>query len=133
MSPRPATDIDTLRADLLTHAQAVIVRDGVDGLTMRALAVEAGTAVGLSYKAFSSREELLWELAWRSLTALAQQLDVWAARPGGELADRLMEFSDFHFTSSPRPWSNTSPKDPGARNSSAELSTKASPGRGRPS
>lgn len=99
MSPRPATDIDTLRADLLTHAQAVIVRDGVDGLTMRALAVEAGTAVGLSYKAFSSREELLWELTWRSLTALAQQLDDWAARPGGELTDRLMEFSDLHFAS----------------------------------
>lgn len=99
MSPRRVADIDTLRANLLTHAQAVIARDGVEGLTMRALAAEAGTAVGLSYKAFSSREELLWELTWPSLTALAQQLDDWGARPGGELADRLMEFSDIHHAS----------------------------------
>jgi AcrR family transcriptional regulator len=99
MSPRPATDVDALRNDLLRHARAVIERDGVEGLTMRALAAEAGTAVGLSYKAFSSRDELLWELTWVSMVELTQQLDDWVARPGGALADRLMEFSDLHFAS----------------------------------
>lgn len=99
MAPRAATDVDALRSTLLAHARTLIERDGVDRLTMRALAAEAGTAVGLSYKAFSSREELLWELTWRSLTELAQQLDEWVARPGGELADRLMEFSDVHVAS----------------------------------
>jgi AcrR family transcriptional regulator len=99
MSPRPAADIEALRAKLLEHARAVIARDGVEGLTMRALAAEAGTAVGLSYKAFSSRDELLWELAWASIVELTQQLDDWVARPGGALADRLMEFSDLHFAS----------------------------------
>ncbi|MEP6559497.1 MAG: TetR/AcrR family transcriptional regulator [Nakamurella sp.] len=99
MSPRAAVDVDTLRANLLTHAEAVIMRNGVEGLTMRALAAEANTAVGMSYKAFSSREDLLWALTWRSLTALIEQLDDWAERPGGELADRLMEFSDFHHAS----------------------------------
>lgn len=99
MSPRPAADIDTLRANLLRHGRAVIARDGVDGLTMRALAAEAGTAVGLSYKAFSSRDELLWELTSASIVELTRQLDDWVARPGGALADRLMEFSDLHFAS----------------------------------
>lgn len=99
MAPRPATDIDALRANLLEHARAVIERDGVEGLTMRALAAEAGTAVGLSYKAFSSRDELLWELTWASMVELTQQLDDWVTRPGGALADRLMEFSDLHFAS----------------------------------
>lgn len=99
MSPRPAADIDALRANLLDHARAVIVRDGVDGLTMRALAAEAGTAVGLSYKAFSSRDELLWELAWTSMVELTGQLDDWVVRPGGVLADRIMEFADLHFAS----------------------------------
>lgn len=99
MSPRPAADAAALRASLLSHAQAVIVRTGVDGLTMRALAAEAGTAVGLSYKAFPSREELLWQLMWRSLNELTRQLDDWLVRPGGELADRLMEFADFHRAS----------------------------------
>lgn len=97
--PRPATDVDALRETLLSHARAVIARDGVNGLTMRALATEAGMAVGMSYKAFTSREELLWELTWRSLSELTRQIDDWLARPGGELADRLMEFSDLQFAS----------------------------------
>lgn len=99
MSPRPAADIGALRANLFEHARAVIARDGVEGLTMRALAAEAGTAVGLSYKAFSSRDELLWELAWASMVELTRQLDDWVARSGGALADRLMEFADLHFAS----------------------------------
>ena len=99
MSPRPATDVDALRNDLLEHARAVIERDGVGGLTMRALAAEAGTAVGLSYKAFASRDELLWVLTWASIVELTEQLDDWVTRPGGALADRLMEFSDLHFAS----------------------------------
>lgn len=99
MSPRPSTDIDALRSNLLEHARAVIARDGVERLTMRALAAEAGTAVGLSYKAFASRDELLWDLTWASMVELTRQLDAWVARPGGALADRLMEFSDLHFAS----------------------------------
>ena len=66
---------------------------------MRVLAANAGAAVGLSYKAFSSREELLWKLTSSSLRDLADQLDQWAADPGGELAERLMEFHDIHQAS----------------------------------
>ncbi|GEK23315.1 TetR/AcrR family transcriptional regulator [Cellulomonas xylanilytica] len=99
MTPRPALDVDALRTTLLAHARTVIARDGVDGLTMRALASEAGMAVGMSYKAFSSREDLLGELTWRSLADLARELDEWAARPGGTLADRLLEFSDVQLAS----------------------------------
>ena len=77
----------------------MIARDGVDGLTMRALATEAGTAVGLSYKAFASRDDLLWDLTWSSLQELAHRLDEWAARPEGALQDRLMEFYDIHRAS----------------------------------
>ncbi len=97
--PRPPTDVAALRDALLAHARAVVAREGVGGLTMRALAGEAGTAVGLSYKAFPSREELLRELTWRSLGELAASIESWAARPGGRLADRLMEFSDLQFAS----------------------------------
>lgn len=92
--PRPATDTDGLRSALLVHARALIARDGVDGLTMRALAGEAGVAVGMSYKAFASRDQLLRELTWVSLSELAAAIEAWAVRPGGRLADRLMEFAD---------------------------------------
>lgn len=97
--PRPATDVDELRAALLAHARAVIARDGVDGLTMRALAGEAGMAVGMSYKAFTSREQLLRELTWVSLRELAAGIEDWAVRPDGQLADRLMEFADLQAAS----------------------------------
>ncbi|WP_200940601.1 TetR/AcrR family transcriptional regulator [Cellulomonas sp. Leaf334] len=99
MTPRPPLDVDGLRETLLAHARTVIARDGVDGLTMRALATEAGMAVGMSYKAFPSREELLRELTWRSLRELARALDDWAVRPGGDLGDRLLEFSDLYAAS----------------------------------
>ncbi len=99
MSPRPATDIEALRSVLLEQARTVIAQDGVEGLTMRVLAARAGAAVGLSYKAFASREELLWTLTSSSLRDLADQLDQWATSPGGELAERLMEFHDLHQAS----------------------------------
>lgn len=97
--PRPATDVAGLRAALLAHARAVIAHDGVDGLTMRALAGEAGMAVGMSYKAFTSRDQLLRELTWVSLRELAAGIEDWAVRPGGQLADRLMEFADLQAAS----------------------------------
>jgi AcrR family transcriptional regulator len=99
MSRRPAVDADQLRRDLLDQARAVIAQDGVDGLTMRALAARAGTAVGLSYKAFASRDDLLWELTLDALQKLASQLDDWAATTDGDLAERMMEFLDIHQVS----------------------------------
>ena len=96
---RAARDADELRERLLSHARGIVMREGVRGLTMRALAREAGTAVGLSYKAFASRDELLWELAWGSLRDLIAQIDEWSGRPGGDLAARIMEFAELHFDS----------------------------------
>ncbi|WP_022887610.1 TetR/AcrR family transcriptional regulator [Glaciibacter superstes] len=100
---RAARDTDEvrneLRKKLLTHARSIVKREGTKGLTMRALAREAGTAVGLSYKAFTSRDELLWELAWGSLRELIAQIDDWSERTGGDLATRIMEFATLHFDS----------------------------------
>lgn len=97
--PRAARDADELRESLLEHAHSIITREGMPGLTMRALANEAGTAVGLSYKAFASRDDLLWELAWRSLQELIERIDDWSARSEGDLAERIMEFAELHFDS----------------------------------
>jgi AcrR family transcriptional regulator len=97
--PRPAADIAALRENLLDHARTVVARDGVGGLTMRALATEAGTAVGLSYKAFDSRDALLAELARRAIVELSAQLDEWAATPGGSIDQRLREFAEIVLTS----------------------------------
>lgn len=97
--PRPAADIVALRENLLDHARKVVAREGVGGLTMRALATEAGTAVGLSYKAFDSRDALLAELARRAIVELTARLDEWAATPGGSVDQRLREFAEIVLTS----------------------------------
>lgn len=64
MTPAKRTDDATerLRAKLIGCAQRLVARDGASALTMRALAAEARCAVGLPYKVFANREELIAEL-----------------------------------------------------------------------
>lgn len=59
---RTADSTARLRANLIDCAQRLVARDGAGALTMRALAAEAGCALGLPYKVFASREELIAEL-----------------------------------------------------------------------
>jgi AcrR family transcriptional regulator len=64
MSPpkRPTEDTEALRAALVDHALHLIAREGASALTMRALAAEAGCAVGLPYKVFTDRQDLVAEI-----------------------------------------------------------------------
>jgi AcrR family transcriptional regulator len=81
-----------LRADLIEHARTLVRRDGATALTMRALAAEAGCAVGLPYKVFADRGELVTEVAVSELGDLARRMAAWAAETGtrsvGENLDR---------------------------------------------
>lgn len=99
MPPRPATDVVALRESLIAHAQAVVDRDGADRLTMRALAAEAGCALGLPYKAFPTRDDLMRELAARALADMSARLEAWGDRADGDLGERLDEFADILLTS----------------------------------
>jgi hypothetical protein len=62
MSPakRSAENTDQLRASPIQHARRLVNRDGAAVLTMRALAVEAGCAVGLLYKARGAAARVGW-------------------------------------------------------------------------
>jgi AcrR family transcriptional regulator len=51
-----------LRASLVEHARRLISREGASALTMRGLAAEAGCAVGLPYKVFTDRHDLVVEI-----------------------------------------------------------------------
>ena len=64
MSPpkRKPETTEQLRASLVADTLRVIARDGAAALTMRALAAEAGCAVGLPYKVFTDRHELVGEI-----------------------------------------------------------------------
>jgi AcrR family transcriptional regulator len=79
---RTAEATDELRASLLAHAEALIRRDGPQALTMRALAAEAECAVGLPYKVFASREDLVGALAHAEMTRLTEEFAQWVAGAG---------------------------------------------------
>jgi AcrR family transcriptional regulator len=81
-SRRSAAQAEELRASLLAHAQRLIAREGAPALTMRALAAEAGCAVGLPYKVFASREELVGALAHLEMQRITAEIAAWAGEAG---------------------------------------------------
>jgi AcrR family transcriptional regulator len=84
MSPprRTVEDTDELRASLIEVARQLVERDGAAALTMRALAAEAGCAVGLPYKLFASRNELVAELILTEFGRLQESFAALVAQAG---------------------------------------------------
>ncbi|SEF18272.1 TetR/AcrR family transcriptional regulator [Jiangella alba] len=83
-----------LRASLLDHARRLIERDGAAALTMRALAAEAGCAVGLPYKVFGGREDIAAELVGTEFRRLRHEFDAWVATAGtGTVGENLARYA----------------------------------------
>ena len=57
--PRPRPHDDHLREQLLGIATETIARTGVEGLSLRTLATDAGTSTSAVYQLFGSRAALL--------------------------------------------------------------------------
>ena len=79
---RHTADTADLRSSLVEHARRLIARDGPQALTMRALAAEAGCALGLPYKVFADRRELVAEIVRTELERLVAAGDQLVARAG---------------------------------------------------
>jgi AcrR family transcriptional regulator len=77
MSPPRRSDEDAaqLRAAFVDHARRLVQREGASALTMRALAAEAGCAVGLPYKVFTDRLDLVVEICVVELERLSGAFD----------------------------------------------------------
>jgi AcrR family transcriptional regulator len=102
MSPPRRTPETTaeLRASLVAHAQRLVARDGASALTMRALAAEAGCAIGLPYKVFADRRELVAELIHTEFVQMRSVVDELAARAGtGTIGGNLAWFADLLLAS----------------------------------
>jgi AcrR family transcriptional regulator len=96
MSPprRSAGTTDELRASLIGHARQLVSRGGASALTMRALAAQAGCAVGLPYKVFTDRRELVAEVLHAEFVELQSVFDQLAARAGtGTVGGNLAWFA----------------------------------------
>lgn len=85
MSPakRSAAEVGELRSSLVEHARRLVARDGAAALTMRALAAEAGCAVGLPYKVFTDRREIVAAVVHAELDRLRVACDELVERAGG--------------------------------------------------
>jgi AcrR family transcriptional regulator len=102
MSPpkRSAETTEQLRVSLIEHARRLIAREGASALTMRALAVEAGCAVGLPYKVFTDRRELVAEIVHAELGRLRAACDELVGRAGtGTVGGNLMWFAEVFLDS----------------------------------
>lgn len=97
MSParRTAEASDELRASLVEVARRLVAREGAAALTMRALATEAGCAVGLPYKVFASRDELVVELVHAEFVRLRAAFDELVAAAGtGTVGGNLGRYAE---------------------------------------
>lgn len=93
---RSAETATALRASLVDHAQRLVDREGPAALTMRALAQEAGCALGLPYKVFADRQELVMELVHASFDAVRRTGDELLGRAGsGSVAGNLAWFAEW--------------------------------------
>jgi AcrR family transcriptional regulator len=75
-SVRHRTASHQVSAALLDAAEAVLDRDGIDGVTVRAVAHEAVVSPMSVYNRFDNKEGLIVALAMRALGQLAEAIDV---------------------------------------------------------
>jgi AcrR family transcriptional regulator len=93
---RSQTATEELRASLLEHALRLVAREGPVALTMRALAQEAGCALGLPYKVFADRQEIVLELVHASFGDLRRAGNQLVERAGsGSVAGNLAWFAEW--------------------------------------
>lgn len=86
------------RDAILQAARILFGRDGLDGATLRAIAAEAGVAVGTVYLHYPSKEALYADMLAGSLADLQKHLRdaVAKAAPGDQLMAGALAFYDFY-------------------------------------
>jgi AcrR family transcriptional regulator len=89
--PRPPAVIESERTRLIDVAERLVCDEGPDALTMRRLASEARNGVGLVYRLFEDRDEIVYEVLARQLPRFAAISEGMDARIGhGDIADNLV-------------------------------------------
>jgi AcrR family transcriptional regulator len=85
---------DAVRDHILDAAHRVIVRDGLAQASTRAIADEAGVAIGTLYNYFEARQQLVAETMLRRARLLSGPLHELPSRAGsGAVADNLRRFA----------------------------------------
>lgn len=79
------------RAEILAAAKRVMTRVGVKGLTIRAVASEAGYVPGAVYFYFPSKSTILADLAVHELSGLTKELRSSSSKDAADLASRAAD------------------------------------------
>lgn len=75
MARRSEHSLAQIREMILQAAEDIVDEQGLDGLTVRKIALEIGYTVGSIYMAFASMNDLIMQLKARQLERLVDQLD----------------------------------------------------------
>lgn len=78
-----------LRRALIEAARAIVVRDGVQSLSLRAVAREAGVSPAAPYHHFKDKQELMLAVGKLGFDELGDVMSAEIARVGGTAADRI--------------------------------------------
>jgi AcrR family transcriptional regulator len=101
---RTAETTQELRVALLEHARRLISRDGASALTMRALAAEAGVSLGLPYKIFADRREIVDEIVAAEMRRFGAAAESLLNRAGSyTVGDNLTWFASIVLNSPAAP------------------------------
>ena len=76
-------DHDSQRAKFSRAALRLVAREGLEGLTMRAVAVEAGLSYGSLFHYFESKDELLMQAIRHSTSEQTRRVNEYAVRYRG--------------------------------------------------
>ena len=79
------------RAEILNAAKRVMARVGAKGLTIRAVASEAGYVAGAVYFYFPSKSAIMADLAVHELSGLTRDLRSASTRDAAEMASRTAD------------------------------------------
>jgi AcrR family transcriptional regulator len=101
---RTAETTQELRDALLEHARRLVSRDGASALTMRALAAEAGVSLGLPYKIFADRREIVDEIVAAEMRRFGAAAESLLTRAGSyTVGDNLIWFASIVLNSPAAP------------------------------
>ncbi|MGA5463430.1 TetR/AcrR family transcriptional regulator [Mycobacterium sp. NPDC050041] len=96
MTARRRTASHQVSAALLDAAEAVLDRDGTGGVTVRAVAQQAGVSPMSVYNRFENKDGLLIALATRTLEQLAEAIDVSTdLAPADRFRQACRDYRDF--------------------------------------
>jgi AcrR family transcriptional regulator len=94
-TPRSSEDVAATRARFIEHAEAIVRRDGPAALTMRALASEAGCSVGLPYKVFADRTDLVAAVIAKEMERVRSELEAVESAAGtGTVGGNLARWAE---------------------------------------